>query len=122
MPRHFALSAVLGVFVLWNNLGVADEDVMFPAELRYATVRSFLDQLRSAGNRLADIPEATAQLLRQAESVLTDVETAINGAGAPADEAERLSADIGVSRASRGVHPTESAQAAVTMYHALLPV
>lgn len=95
---------------------------MFPADLRRATVLSFRDSLRAAGNRLADIPEATAQLLRQAESVLDDVETALAGGPAPASEAERLSAEIGASRASRGVHPIESAHAAVTMYRTLLPV
>lgn len=95
---------------------------MFPAALRRTTVQSFHDDLRASGNRLADVPEATAQLLRQADSVLDDVETAIAGSPAPADEGERLSAEIGASRASKGVHPIESAHAAVTMYRALLPV
>ncbi|MEU5259621.1 sensor histidine kinase [Amycolatopsis sp. NPDC021455] len=101
---------------------MADENVLFPAVLRRTAVRSFHDHLRAEGNRLADVPEATAQLLRQAESVLDDVDTALTGAPAPAAEADRLSAEIGASRASRGVHPIESAHAAVTMYRVLLPV
>lgn len=95
---------------------------MFPAALRRTTVQSFHDHLRASGNRLADVPEATAQLLRQAESVLDDVETAIAGRPAPAGNGEQLSAEIGASRANRGVHPIESAYAAVTMYRVLLPV
>ncbi|MEV5717660.1 histidine kinase [Amycolatopsis mediterranei] len=101
---------------------MADEDGMFPAALRRATLRSFHDHLQAEGNRLAQVPEAAAQLLRQAESVLEDVETAIAGTPAPPTEGERLSVEIGASRASRGVHPIESAHAAVTMYRVLLPV
>ncbi len=95
---------------------------MFPADLRHAAVISFRDHLRAAGNRLADIPEATAQLLRQAESVLDDIEAALGGSRPPECEGERLSVEIGASRAVRGVHPIESAHAAVTMYQVLLPI
>ncbi|MEV7094832.1 sensor histidine kinase [Amycolatopsis sp. NPDC051045] len=101
---------------------MAAEDVMFPAQLRRATVASFRDQLQAAGNRLAEVPEAMAQVLHQAESVLDDVQTALTGVPAAPGEGERLSVEIGASRASRGVHPIESAHAAVTMFRVLLPV
>jgi signal transduction histidine kinase len=60
------------------------------------------------------------QVQRQLDSVLDDVEDfRIPATGS---RAEHLSEEIGTTRANRGVHPVESAQAAMEMFQVLLPV
>jgi signal transduction histidine kinase len=64
------------------------------------------------------------QVERQLDSVLDDVEHfRTPAAGSDADSrAVYLSEEIGTTRADRGVHPLESAQAAIEMFQVLLPV
>lgn len=97
---------------------------MFATAVRRGAMESLQRRLRASGSPIADSAEAVEQLRRQLDSVLDDVEhltlpVAGVSAGSPGG---RLSAEIGTARASQGVHPVESANAAVEMFQVLLPL
>lgn len=85
------------------------------------SLRGRLQEIRSP---LAESAEAMDQLQRQLDSVLDDVENlgALRTGSRPNSRAEHLSEEIGATRANRGVHPVESARAAMEMFQVLLPV
>ena len=84
--------------------------------------------LQRARSPLLANPAVVAQMVDQMNSVLdavphVDLDAPVGVVRAP-DESEsvRLSVNIGVSRASAGVHPTESLRAATYIFEAAFPV
>jgi signal transduction histidine kinase len=71
---------------------------------------------------LVNSKQAVDQLRRQVNSVLDDVERYRDPAMADGIQAKRLGQEIGVARATHGVHPFESVRAAVEMFRVLHPV
>jgi signal transduction histidine kinase len=83
------------------------------------TLRRRLEVERSP---LVKNPEAAAQVLHQAEAVMDDIEAAAKGDPVPAPRTDRLSDEIGATRALRGVHPVVSLRAATAMFEILHPI
>lgn len=79
-------------------------------------------RLRELRSPLIESGQAADQLRYQLGSVLDDVESIGDATAAGDLRAARLSEEIGVARAMRGVHPLESVQAAIEMFQVLLPV
>lgn len=98
---------------------VTDNESMFPAAARDGV----LDSIRAMRTPLMADPVVAEQLLRQADSVLDDVATAMLSAdGARTTwQASELTEEIGASRAHHRVPPTESLRAAAAMFEILLP-
>jgi signal transduction histidine kinase len=101
---------------------VAVNDPLFSPAVRHEAMVSFESRLRAVHSPLVEDDEATGQLLRQAGSVLDDVAAELTGADPGERHTARLAAEIGASRATHRVHPTESLRAAVVMFEVLLPV
>jgi signal transduction histidine kinase len=97
---------------------------MFTLAMRRKAMSLFKRRLGSLRSPLTASVEATDQLLRQADSVLDDVEIAMASAdltGAVRQDL-RLAAEIGASRAVHRVSPVESLRAATAMFEVLLPI
>jgi signal transduction histidine kinase len=101
---------------------LATNDPVFTAAAKREAMETFESRLRALGSPLVADDVATDQLMRQACSVLDDVAVTLVGADRSERPAVKLAAEIGTSRATRRVHPTESLRAAVVMFEVLLPV
>jgi len=93
---------------------------------RQRIIQRFEELLSAAGSPLLATPSVAAQMRRQLLSVLdaipqVDLSVPV-GCEPLRPSEEQLSADIGLSRAQSGIHPSESLRAATYMYEAGLAV
>jgi signal transduction histidine kinase len=96
--------------------------VEFTSTVRVRAMEHLRERLRELHSPLVESAQASDQLRYQLGSVLDDLES-VGGQVPTADiRAVRLSEEVGVSRAMRGVHPLESVRAAIEMFKVLLPV
>lgn len=79
-------------------------------------------RLRELQSALVENAQAFDQLRYQLGSVLDDLESFSDPIAAVDTRAIRLSEEVGVTRAMRGIHPLESVRAAIEMFKVLLPV
>jgi signal transduction histidine kinase len=96
--------------------------IEFTSAVRQAAMDTLSERLRELRSPLIESGQAADQLRYQLGSVLDDVEGIGDPAAAGELRAARLSEEIGVTRAMRGVHPVESVRAAIEMFQVLLPV
>jgi signal transduction histidine kinase len=99
---------------------LAEERPGFCAEVRREVTEAFAERLRRERSPLIVRSEVHDQLVRQAVTVLADVEAAVGIR--PVEPLPSLSGEIGVSRALHGIHPIESVRAAVALFEVTLPV
>lgn len=88
-------------------------------------VSVFRETLERQGSELIRHPEAAAMLDHQVRSVVADVDAAVREVTRPpeADDNMRLfNISIGIDRAQRGIHPSESLRAAVALFDVTLPI
>jgi signal transduction histidine kinase len=96
--------------------------IEFTSSVRQRAMDALYERLRELGSPLIESGQAADQLRYQLGSVLDDVESIGDSTAAGDLRAVRLSEEIGVTRAMRGVHPLESVRAAIEMFQVLLPV
>lgn len=94
----------------------------FTPAVRNEVVATLHERLRSIRSPLVDNEQAADQLRRQVNAILDDVERFRNPTKAGSILASRLGREIGVTRATHGVHPVESVRAAGEMFGVLFPV
>lgn len=85
----------------------------------------FRETLHRQSSELIRHPEAAATLDQQVRSVVADVDAAIRTGQSPLetrDETRLFSISIGIDRAQRGIHPSESLRAAVALFDVTLPI
>ncbi|MCA2186675.1 sensor histidine kinase [Nonomuraea cavernae] len=88
---------------------------------RAQIMETYQRELELKGSLLVRDPHARGQLLRHAELILGDVINSLRAGSVQVDEGYRLLAlDIGSSRASRGVQPSESLTAASALFEAIV--
>jgi signal transduction histidine kinase len=94
---------------------------------REQILRRYRDLLESVQSPLLLQPTVAAQVIEQMNSVLDavphiDLSVPVSVVRPRDTEPTQLSVDIGVSRASAGVHPSESLRAATYIFEAAFPV
>jgi signal transduction histidine kinase len=83
----------------------------------------YQDALASLGNAIVENPVSLQQARENAQQILADVCASLNAGEVRVGETFRLvSWNIGVTRASDGVHPTESLQASSVFFRTVLAV
>lgn len=97
-------------------------DIEFTSAVRQAAMDTLSERLTKLRSPLVESADAADQLRYQLGSVLDDVENLSDPDRASDVRAARLTEQIGVTRAMRGVHPSESVKAAIEMFKVLLPV
>lgn len=80
---------------------------------------AFAARLRADRSPLIAFSDVREQLDRQVATVLSDVEAAVTSC--PAESPLPLTAEIGVNRALRAIHPVESVKAATALFEVALP-
>lgn len=97
-----------------------------PKEVRANIVEPFFRRLRALDSPLLGEPEISALLVNQVELLLDDIargaRTGFRARTTPSDESLRGAAEFSRTRASRGIHPTETVRAAELFYETALPV
>lgn len=73
-------------------------------------------ELRAMGSRLLQDPRTQEECFRQARGIISDIARALRG---ETTLGLRLSKDIGLSRASNNIHPSESLRAAMALFEAI---
>jgi signal transduction histidine kinase len=104
--------------------GGISHNVLTP-EVRVRILRTYVDRLTELGSPIVSNPAWLAQAERQAQAALDDLVlsgmsavAAEDGQASPAPD--RLSAEIGRTRAMTGVHPTDSLNAASVFFAVVL--
>jgi signal transduction histidine kinase len=88
---------------------------------RDSVVAKFLTDLRTTENGIVADPDAMEQTARNAKSVITDVAEALCGESFGSDgESQALAEDIGIRRATQGIHPVESIKACALLFQAVM--
>lgn len=92
-------------------------------ECRADILARYEQDLEAVGSVLVRDPHARAQVIANANQILTDIAAALSTDLPQSDEAFRfLSWDIGLTRAAAGVHPKESLLAASVFFRAAFSV
>ncbi|MFI5528217.1 sensor histidine kinase [Kitasatospora sp. NPDC051853] len=84
-------------------------------------LRSYADNLRAAGSLISRDPHSLDQAIANAEQILKDVTNALRANRVQVNEKYKLIAwDIGATRATDGIHPQESLEAASIFFRTAL--
>ncbi|MFC0437071.1 sensor histidine kinase [Kutzneria buriramensis] len=81
-----------------------------------AIVVRYEAELRAMGSRLLQDPRTQEECFRQARGIISDIARSLRG---ETTLGLRLSKDIGLSRASNNIHPSESLRAAMALFEAI---
>jgi signal transduction histidine kinase len=93
-----------------------------PEEARQQVLAALERRLRSTGNPIAEDRHALTQLRAQLESILDELSgPPVTPRPALPTDAAALAAEIGVTRAARGVHPSDSLWAVTELFEVALP-